>query len=190
MMKKNRLMQIISLIVLSVSHTLILSQPSHSQNTRFFCAVLNQTYTTFVRTPRGNKPLILWTSGSFDAEGWTNEKRCLTVSGRLEKYNKSGTLKYMRPDKINNYPVICIAAYKGGKCANHDVLITLKQGTNANDILSRLTAINQLAGARPVHLNDEILSYDDSGNLYVDMELYIKAISEATENNNSDSSPF
>jgi hypothetical protein len=150
---------------------------------RFFCAVLNGNYTTFVRTPRGNVPLILWTSGVFERSGWTNEKRCLEVTGRFQKYNESGRLKYIRTSSINRLPVLCVAQNKGGSCQDQDVLFTLRSGTNAQEVLTRLLDIRRGAGrSTPIQLsNEQIFSYDERGELYADVENLIQALPVESE---------
>ncbi|AFY79309.1 hypothetical protein Ple7327_4178 [Pleurocapsa sp. PCC 7327] len=182
-MKPYNLTKILSRLALVLAFNQAIAEPSMAETQRFFCAVLNGNYTTFVRTPRGNVPLILWTSGAFDRAGWTNEKRCLEVSGRFQKYNKSGRLKYIRTSSINRLPVLCVAQAKGGSCQTEDVLFTLRAGTNAQQVLTRLLDVRRGAGrSTPIQLsNEQIFSYDERGELYADVENLIQALPVESE---------
>lgn len=176
-MKPHNLTKILSGLALVLAFNQTSIEPSVAENQRFFCAVLHGKYTTFVRTTRGNVPLILWTSSAFDQSGWTNEKRCLEVSGRFQQYNINGKLKYIRTSTVNRLPVLCVSQAKGGSCQMQDVLFTLKAGVNAQEVLTRLLDIRRGAGTAPIQLStNQIFSYDDQGELYADVENFIQAL--------------
>jgi hypothetical protein len=180
--KLNRTFKILSALALVLAFNQTTAEPSVAGEQRFFCAVLNGNHTTFVRTTRGNVPLILWTSSAFDQSGWTNEKRCLEVSGRFQQYNESGNLKYIRTSTVNRLPVLCVARTKGGNCQTQDVLFTLKPEVNAQEVLTRLLDIRRGAGTAPIQLsNNQIFSYDAQGELYADVEKFIQALPVESE---------
>ena len=86
------------------------SQPSYAQD-RFVCN--EQQIATTVQTERGTIPLIQWTNTSFPPP-YTPTQRCKIVSKRFQRFDNNGTLKYIKADRINNLPILCVAAYKGG----------------------------------------------------------------------------
>jgi hypothetical protein len=174
-------------LVLAFNPTTAEPSVAQSTGTRFFCAVLNGQYTTFVRTTRGNVPLIEWTSGNFDQSGWTNEKRCVAVSNRFQEYNVSGQLKYLRTSTVNQLPVLCVAKTKGGSCQSEDVLFTLKQGMDPQDTLTRMLDIRRGAGTAPIQLsNNQVFSYDEQGELYADMNTLVQSLPVENDTNISE----
>ena len=51
-------------LAVSASTIALFCQPSRAGNNSFFCATLNRQPVTLVRTPRGNVPLVRWTSNN------------------------------------------------------------------------------------------------------------------------------
>ncbi len=73
-----------------------------------------------------------------------------------------------------NYPVICVAAYKGGSCLPNGLLITLKYGSDPNLAFKRIIDRRMWATSGSVYLSDkkngdELISEVD-GTVYFDIE--------------------
>ena len=122
-------------------------------------------------------PLIRWTDRSFPPP-FTPEQRCQIVSDRFKKFDNNGTLKYIKADTLNNLPVLCVAAYKGGSCLPDGLLVTLKPGTDANQTLLRILDRRVWAANGPIPLNSqsndpETLISEVNGETYVNMEMFL-----------------
>lgn len=146
-------------------------KPAYSETT-FYCNKVQKT--TIMRTSLGEIPMITWYDGSFPPP-YTPLVRCLEVTARFNKFNNNGTLKYLRTSTLNNYPVICVAAYKGGSCLPNGLLITLKPGSDANETLTRILDSRMWAMTdSPVYLSDkensEQLVTEVDGVVFVNIE--------------------
>ena len=95
--------------------------------------------TNAVKADGGQVPVIRWTSKTFEAAGWSQERRCREVSQRFNTYLKQGRLAYITTGRINRLPVICTARAKGSACDG--LLYTLKPGQNATATLQNLLDI-------------------------------------------------
>jgi len=118
---------------------------------------------------------IRWVDRSFPPP-FTPQQRCEIVSARFRKFDNNGTLKYIKADTINNLPVLCIAAYRGGSCLPDGLLVTFKPGTNANNKLVKMLDRRAWAG-KPIELSsknegDGFIS-QFNGETYVNMELFL-----------------
>ena len=150
-----------------------LSQPSYAQQ-RFFCD--EEQLVTNVRTERGKVPLIHWLDRSFSPP-WTPLERCKQVSARFEQFSNNGTLKYIKAARMNNQPVLCVAAYKGGACLPNGLLVTFKPGTDPNLTLTRLLDRRARPTGQPINLSggksDRELIFEVNGEKYFDMESWL-----------------
>ncbi|MEL6496775.1 MAG: COP23 domain-containing protein [Cyanobacteria bacterium J06623_7] len=172
-----------ALILFGLLGSVFSAQPSQAQS-RFSC---NTNYlSTVVNTERGAIPLIRWTDRSFPPP-FTPEQRCEIVSGRFRNFDANGTLKYIKADRINNLPVLCVAAYKGGSCLPNGLLVTFKPGTDANAALIKILDRRVWAAGDPIQLCSSNCTSDServisqvNGENYVDMELFLNW----TENEN------
>lgn len=140
---------------------------------RFTCDA--KYITTTVQTERGRIPLIRWVDRSFPPP-FTPQQRCEIVSARFTKFDNNGTLKYIKADTINNLPVLCIAAYRGGSCLPNGLLVTFKPGTNANEKLIKMLDRRAWAG-KPIEFTSENKESDFisrvNGETYINMELFL-----------------
>ncbi|MEM8830451.1 MAG: COP23 domain-containing protein [Cyanobacteria bacterium P01_G01_bin.19] len=147
---------------------------STSAQDRFACDT-NQMSTT-VQTERGSIPLIRWTDRSFPPP-FTPEQRCQIVSNRFKTFHNNGTLKYIKADKVNNLPALCVAAYKGGPCLPNGLLVTLKPGTDANQTLVKILDRRVWATSGVVQLDGgekpEALVSRVNGETYFNMEQFL-----------------
>lgn len=150
------------------------AESSYAQD-RFYCD--GNQITTTVQTERGSIPLIRWTDRSFPPP-FTPEQRCQIVSDRFKKFDNNGTLKYIKADTLNNLPVLCVAAYKGGSCLPDGLLVTFKPGTDANQTLVRILDRRVWAASGPIQLSShnstpETLVSEVNGQTYVNMEMFL-----------------
>lgn len=158
-----------------------LSVPINEQSTlaegqRFFCGNLGGVPATFVKTPEGNKPLILWVSDNMS--GLSKTERCQIVSQRFQTFNNNGKLKYIRTGLIKGSPVICVASRKGGNCSSNDVLLTFEPGTDVSLKLKEL--VNTRRGTKGVFtVASGTISNDRNGVMYADVDQWIKEIEPA-----------
>ena len=106
----------------------------------FVCSTSNGAPATNALKADGTQiPVIRWTSNTFNAAGWTQQRRCEEVSRRFDTYLKQGRLAYITTGRMNRLPVICTAASKSGPCDG--LLYTLKPGQNATATLKDLLQI-------------------------------------------------
>lgn len=140
----------------------------------YYCAQLNGGWNTFVNTPRGRVNLINWANKFSDK--WTPERRCAAVSQRFQKFLDQGNLKFIRTGNINNQPVLCVANARGGDCPNENVLITLKQGTDPENVLIRLVDFRRSVSGQTLTLSADDAGFYSDGEFYVDMEKFLDAV--------------
>ncbi|MEL6929817.1 MAG: COP23 domain-containing protein [Cyanobacteria bacterium J06600_6] len=154
-------------------------KPSQAQD-RFSCNL--EQVSTMVQTERGAIPLLRWTDRSFPPP-YTPQQRCQIVSERFRKFNNNGTLKYIKADRINNLPVLCVAAYKGGSCLPNGLLVTFKPGTNADTALVKILDRRVWAAGEPYQLCSDCANKSErvisrfNGETYVNMELFLNLTS-------------
>ena len=172
-MKKNLLTQILFGLSL-IAGAIAIDVESVRAQDRFACDT-NQMLTT-VETERGSVPLIQWTDRSFPPP-FTPKQRCQIVSDRFKTFHDNGTLKYIKADKINNLPALCVAAYKGGSCLPNGLLVTFKPGTDANQALLKILDRRVWAANGPIRLSSkdkpEALVSQIDGETYFNMEGFL-----------------
>ncbi len=103
---------------------------------RFSCQELEGVPTTIADTSRGPIPIVYWRSQYFEADGFSPEVRCQTVSQKFQSHFQNGQLNYLTVGRIENTSVICVADQRGGSC--RDVLFTLKPGVDPVTVLRQL----------------------------------------------------
>lgn len=144
--------------------------PSIAGAIGFSCGTSNGVPTTLASTNDGRSvPMIRWTSNTFDAAGWTAERRCQEVSQRFETYRQQGRLAFVTTGRINGQPVICTAPRDRGPCDG--LLYTLKPGQDPTLALRRLFDVryksrgplNESSGRLYLSI-DELLGGSAAGN--------------------------
>jgi hypothetical protein len=140
----------------------------------YYCAQLNGDWNTFVNTPRGRVNLINW-ANEFSPD-WTPQKRCSAVSKRFQNFLDRGNLKYIRTGNVNMQPVLCVANVRGGICPDENVLITLKQGTDPEDVLIRLVDFRRSVSGQTLTLSADDPGFYSDGEFYVDMTKFLEAV--------------
>jgi len=166
----------------AIGATVTFSQPSHARDPdKFFCGMSNGQPTTIARTSRGNTPIIRWVDDSFPPP-WTPARRCEEISARFQRFYRNGLLNYIKAGWSNRQPVLCVAAYKGGACLSNGVLVTLKSGSNPQQVLARLQDRRALASGRTIQLSSDLFST-------VDGEMYFNIGGFLTEDDQDDNLP-
>jgi Circadian oscillating protein COP23 len=125
---------------------------------RFYCG---QSYdlsskefvpTTIVATSANKEPisLIMWKSTAFGDE-YTPQTRCQNVSGKLQQAWDTKQFKYLTSGilKSSGQGIICAVADKKGKCNQSNMLFTLKSGSNAKEIISRIKDVTNGKASSP-----------------------------------------
>jgi len=168
--RSHLLLQVLAGCGLSATIFANYNSPAYAQE-RFFCD--EQYLSTTVYTERGAIPLIRWTNATFPPP-YTPNERCKIVSHRFETFEQNGTLKYIKPDRINNLPVLCVAAYRGGSCLPNGLLVTFPPGTDANQAMLRLLDRRVWAAEGTVDFchgcSDERIISEVDGETYLNME--------------------
>ncbi|OCR00317.1 hypothetical protein BCD67_25290 [Oscillatoriales cyanobacterium USR001] len=121
-----------------LSTSTLFCQPIRAQNNTFFCAILNGKPVTFVRSSRGNLPIVRWVSNDYFPPPWTATKRCQEVARRFQINYDNRNLIYINTGTVNGEPVVCAAANKDDVCNSRNLLFTLKRGSDPDATLKRL----------------------------------------------------
>ncbi|CAD5955585.1 hypothetical protein NO108_03204 [Planktothrix rubescens] len=140
-------------LALTLGTTLVASQPSQAQSRQFFCGLSYGYPTTIVRTPRGNKPIIVWTENSWISDTLTPRRRCQEISNRFQDLYNKGQLGTAKAGIVNRQPVICGVANAQGSCNSSNVLVTLTRDQNPNEIATQLINTRASVSGQPVYLS-------------------------------------
>lgn len=175
------------ILALALASTIADNQPSYAGGEKFFCTQEKGVPVTKVRTSRGPETFLRWVNKRFASSGFNPKKRCQAVSSRLQRYYDNGNLFFTSREKVNGYPVICIANYKGIPCTSDNILVTLQPGTNAQAMLKQIHDFRRgvNVGDQPINLGgNQPLSYFD-GELYLD----VKELVDSADSGNTNQSP-
>lgn len=127
---------------------LIRSSPSlardKTDNVQFFCGRINQSGTIVPTTQAvsggTSEPvsLILWKYTP--PKGMTNQQRCETVSKRFQLAWDRGTFDKLIAgiDQASGLGLICAVRYSERTCDRSNLLLTLNNGSDAEDMLNRI----------------------------------------------------
>jgi S1-C subfamily serine protease len=102
---------------------------------KYACADRQGIATTVVKTARGTIPIIEWRS---DYDGLTARERCIQVSQRFQKFSDENKLKYLITGTINQQQAICAGVDRQGSCNSNNLLFTLPEAKNAEEIARKL----------------------------------------------------
>jgi Circadian oscillating protein COP23 len=150
---KSNLVSSLTALALTLGTTLVASQPSQAQSRQFFCGLSYGYPTTIVRTPIGNKPIIVWTENSWISDTLTPRRRCQEISNRFQDLYDKGQLGTAKAGRVNGQPVICGVANAQGSCNSSNVLVTLTRDQNPNKIATQLLNTRASASGQPVYLS-------------------------------------
>ncbi|MCW6034850.1 COP23 domain-containing protein [Spirulina subsalsa FACHB-351] len=91
---------------------------------RFTCQSNNGSYTVMYTPKEQPEYAYPWASPQDLGGGWTADKRCNTISQRLEQYRPDGLLE-LRTGVENNYNVICVTTQTDPSCR---IVLTVPPG--------------------------------------------------------------
>ncbi|MEL6438255.1 MAG: COP23 domain-containing protein [Cyanobacteria bacterium J06621_8] len=152
----------------SRSDTYYCDSAYHSEQGEVPATILNQA--------SGKFPIIYWVNSLGNINP---ETRCEKVSQNLQGIYDQGIInreKYLRTGTVNSSPVICIVNNREKKCQdNSHIIVTLKPGTDADNILNILTDYNYALKKDPGRLTDRIRFYRE-GEALIDLELFIERV--------------
>ena len=177
---KSSLIATLAIITTTISG---FNEPSNAQNTKYFCAQLWGEWKTFMRTNRGNIPLITWDRayGNY----WTPRRRCIEVSRRFERQHDNGSLNHISTGVVNNQSVLCGVRSRGNSCRSFNVLVTLPPNTTPSQryqYARRLLNTRSLASGNTIRLNETPLETFINGENYYDISVIEEIGQPITEN--------
>lgn len=161
------------------------SQPSRAQQNTFVCVQSPQGVpTTAARTPRGDIPVIQWTSNWASASNWTPERRCQEVSSKFQTFHTNGSLRYLTTGRRNGYNIVCTATRSGGGCGEQ--LFTIQPGQNPATTLRDLEAVrNRAKGPLNQSGGGDSLDLDPIENVggvdYLNLDVFLKTTAPLSE---------
>lgn len=86
-------------------------------------------------------PLMTWYPSSFDRAGWTPQKRCDTVSQKLDAIRQRGQLNYLTTGTVKRQSVICAVDQPRAACSSGNMIMTLEKGQNPSGTLLALVQL-------------------------------------------------
>lgn len=135
---------LVTMLLMSGATIALGNQPSHAQANTFLCVQSPQGVpTTAARTPRGDIPIIRWTSNWASGSNWTPQRRCEEVSRKFQTFHANGTLKYLTTGRRNGLNIVCTATRAGAGCDQQ--LYTIQPGQNPATTLRDLEAVRNRA---------------------------------------------
>ena len=118
--------------------------------------------TTIIRSSsKADVPMFFWKDTSWGRK-WTPIERCQEVSRRLQIFYNRNELEYITIGELNNYPVLCTSKEIEARCNNDNLLITLKFGENASQILQEIISFKESGGVAITRSDDsyiDVLEY-------------------------------
>ena len=174
-MKIKALASMLAGLGVAIGSAIALPATAETKNANtYYCAQLNNSWSTFVNTPRGRVKLINW-ENQFSPD-WTPQKRCSAVSGRFQNFLDQGNLKYIRTGNVNTLPVLCVADTRDGDCPDENVLITLQPGTDAEGVLIQLVDFRRSVSGKTLTLSADDAGFYSGGEFYVDMDKFLESV--------------
>lgn len=165
---KSSLISVLATVITIISN---FDQPSLAQDSKYFCSQLNGQYHTFMKTNRGNFPLITWVNNYGE---YTTRGRCIEISRRFERLHDNGLLNYISTGIVNNQGVLCGVRNQENTCNNSNVLVTLPPNTSTSQRYQysrQILDTRALARGQTVRLNQTNLETFINGENYYDMKV-------------------
>ncbi len=159
-------MAVIGSLVGAIVSIVATDSPALAGSNKYFCAIRNGTPTTFVKTTRGNIPMIAWERSYSTISA---RQRCLTVSQRFQAASDRGMLKQVATGIVNKQPVICAVTRAGESCTNSNLLLTLPSDIDRHETARKLLDIRSLASGRPIAVrggSNKLETYDPNTQEY------------------------
>ncbi len=159
---------------------------SASANTTFQCVnnTTNGGYSTIAIKSNGTRtaPLMNWKRTDFSPSGYTPDKRCLTVTNRLNGAvsQNNGLLNNLSltSGKINNLTVVCYISQSNPGCSEGNTLFTISPTSpnfnNPGKVIQDLVNFSQTGSGTAIE--------ETGGRSYVNLEKLVEAGFQANQN--------
>jgi hypothetical protein len=174
-------MAILGSLAVSIFAIAIERNPATAGGNKYFCAVRSGVPTTFVKTTRGNIPMIAWVKSYSSISAL---QRCSIVSQRFQAFSDQGMLKQLATGIVNNQPAICAVVRTGDSCNRNNLLITLPNDVDRYETARKLLDIRSLASGRPIAIRggtQKLETYDPKTQEYYFDLSAIEQIAPVTE---------
>ncbi|MGC9528591.1 MAG: COP23 domain-containing protein [Limnospira sp.] len=141
-MSKKTILQNLSIAGVAVSTALAFTSQPAAANTTFRCIPAGSGYATVAVASTGHqtKPLITWNSTAFLGSGYTPQRRCQEVSGRLTTAvtQNGGLLSslLLTTGSVNGYDAVCWVNNNQSICNSNNLLVTISPGRSAGVFLA------------------------------------------------------
>jgi hypothetical protein len=145
--------------------------------TKFVCGTWKGAPATIAKTPKGDVPIIRWSSKHFESAGFTPQKRCQIVSRKFQQYYNDGSLKYITTQKVKGNNIVCVAPEDQSGCTGQLFTLTPGRDPSPGEKLKQLMDIRNLASNNPVNESD--------GRVYINFDSYVEEASNTVNTNNS-----
>jgi hypothetical protein len=167
MPKISRFIKLTSIALMTTTIWVNSTTKSLASSNRYYCAILGGVPHTFVKTSRGNIPMIKWEA----AGNYSAKERCIIVSKRFQAAADNGLLKYIGTGIVNDRAAICAVVNKGDACTKYNLLITLIE-TDRHEAARLLLDSRSLAANGPIAIRGEETNIEDTmnGESYFDVE--------------------
>lgn len=182
-MKLNTPVKVLIASLAVVTTLSVNAKPSHADSTQFYCAKLSGQWNTFIKNSSvGRVALINYGSNALQGAGYNNQERCKTISPKFQKFYNRGQLTF-KTGIVNRSPVICAVKTSAEKCSSSNQLFQLNPGQDSRVTLQRMINLRKDGTGQPIYLsgNDSLYTYDEDGELSVNVEKLIKSIPPQSE---------
>jgi hypothetical protein len=110
-------------------------------STRFVCQFQNGAYTVMYQPESQPGAFYPWATPQAMGGGWSEERRCVEISRRLEEYRPDGLLE-LQTGIENGYDIVCATTERNSSCR---IVFTVPQGQDP--IVTRDRVFENLAVA-------------------------------------------
>lgn len=117
----------------------------YAPNSSITCAAIAGVPTTAGQSFGKTIPLMTWTPSSFDGAGWTPQRRCDTVSQKLDAIRRKGELNYLTTGTVARQSVICAVDKPSVACSKTNMIMTLEKGQDPTQTLLELVQLQPSA---------------------------------------------
>jgi hypothetical protein len=136
-------------------------QPASAAPTNFQCITSGNGYATIaVAGGKKTNPLITYNNPVFSGSGFTPQRRCQEISGRLGTAvaNNGGRLRglLLTVGEVNGYDVICYVNNNQSGCDSRNLLMTLPPGSNPGQTLATFLNVSAepFTSPNPVRMSE------------------------------------
>ena len=151
------------------------SSGESAQDISFECRSTGSSLSTVVVSSEDSDsdPIINWDlENRYFGEDWPPEKRCQVVSERFQSIYERDQLAYLTADNADwesdlGIPVICSVPQQGARCVKEDLLFTLQERDDPNELLAELITLREPDSNKTI-LRAGAASFQDGVRVYYD----------------------